>query len=77
MTGRRLAVILWPAFLVAAVLEMLVFAVVDPGQLHGAGGAPLGLSDKAVYSLAFFVFWVVVAGACAMTAWLADTPPAP
>jgi hypothetical protein len=70
---RRLAVILWPAFLVAAVLEMIVFAVVDPAQLHGVGGAPIEFSATTVYSVAFFVFWVVVSGACAMTAWLADT----
>jgi len=74
--SRRLAVILWPAFLVAAVLEMIVFAVVDPGQLRGVDGAPLALSVKAIYSVSFFVFWIVVAGACAMTAWLADTPSA-
>ena len=70
---RRLAVVLWPAFLMAAVLEMLVFALVDPAQLQGIDGTPLGLSAKAVYSLSFFVFWAVVAAACAMTAWLAET----
>jgi len=37
---KRLAMtILWPAFLMAGVLEVLVFAVVDPGELHWFGGA--------------------------------------
>lgn len=49
--------ILWPAFLVAGLLEMVVFAMVDPGEMHGPGGAPLGLSAEAVYSLAFLMFW--------------------
>jgi hypothetical protein len=69
---RRLATILWPAFLMAAVLEMLVFAVVDPGQLHGPSGEPLPLSTKAIYSLSFFMFWAVTAAGCAITAFLAD-----
>lgn len=75
---RRLATVLWPAFLAAAVLEMLVFAVIDPAQLHGPGGAPLGLSPQGVYSIAFFAFWAVSALGCAMTAWLASaTEPEP
>ncbi|MDE2080319.1 MAG: hypothetical protein KGI90_03120 [Burkholderiales bacterium] len=53
----------WSSFLMAAVLEMLVFSVVDPGQLHGFGGAALELGATAVYSLAFFVFWAVIAAA--------------
>jgi hypothetical protein len=68
---RRAATILWPAFLVAAVLEMLVFALVDPAQLHGASGEPLPLSPRAVYSIAFFLFWAAMATACAITAYLA------
>ena len=34
--------ILWPAFLMAGVLEMLVFAVVDPAELHWFGGPAIG-----------------------------------
>ena len=30
----RVSAILWPAFLMAGVIEMLVFAMVDPGDLH-------------------------------------------
>ena len=33
----------WPAFLVAGLLEMLVFAMVDPQDLHPFGYA-MGLS---------------------------------
>jgi hypothetical protein len=66
---RKLPVmtILWPSFLMAGVLEMLVFAMVDPGALHGFGGTPLAWSASAVYTLAFFVFWGVIAAASAMT----------
>ena len=60
----------WPAFLGAAVLEMLVFSVVDPGQLHGFGGAALELGATAVYSLAFFVFWGLIAAVGLLSHWL-------
>jgi hypothetical protein len=33
----RALTVLWPAFMMAGVLEMLVFALVDPQQLHGWG----------------------------------------
>jgi hypothetical protein len=52
-----LAAVIWPAFLVACLLEMLVFAVADPLRLHWPGGGQAGLSPLAVYSLAFFAFW--------------------
>ena len=64
---RNTLVIAWPAFLMAGVLEMLVFSLVDPASLHAFGGAPVALSARAVYSLAFFVFWGVIALAGAIT----------
>jgi hypothetical protein len=63
----------WPSFLMAAVLEILVFSLVDPGQLHWFGGAAVELSATAVYSLAFFVFWCVIAIAGAMSHLLGET----
>lgn len=68
--ARRVAAITWPAFLVAAVLEIAVFAFVDPNSLHTLGGAALELSETAVYSLAFFFFWGATAAACALTVLL-------
>lgn len=69
-TAQRTAAILWPAFLVAAVLELLVFAFVDPASLHGLSGEALALSDTAIYSIAFFVFWGCTSAACALTVLL-------
>jgi hypothetical protein len=59
--GQRAMSVLWAAFLVAAVLEMVVFALVDPESLRWFGGDALDLSPRAVYTLAFFVFWVIAA----------------
>jgi hypothetical protein len=69
--ARRVASIAWPAFLGAGVLEMAVFAFVDPATLSLPGGEALGLSPTAVYSLAFFVFWAAAAAACALALLLA------
>jgi hypothetical protein len=62
--------ILWPAFLAAGVLELLVFAHVDPADVHTLAGAPIELSRQAVYTLSFFGFWAVAAVACAVSGWL-------
>jgi hypothetical protein len=70
MWGKRLMGIAWPAFLVAAVLEMVVFALVDPGDLHWFG-SPLAMSREAVYTLAFFVFWGLTMASSALTTLLA------
>lgn len=63
----RAMMILWPAFLMAGVLEMLVFAVVDPAQLHWFGGEAVDWPASAIYTVAFFVFWGVIATAGALT----------
>lgn len=65
--------VLWPSFLMAGVLEMLVFSVVDPGQLHWFGGAAIESSATTVYSVAFIVFWVVISAAGVMTQLLTET----
>jgi hypothetical protein len=64
---RSLGSVVWPAFLGAAALEILVFAFVDPQHLTLPGGGEFALSPIALYSLSFFAFWAVVAGACVLT----------
>ncbi len=74
--GKILMVVAWPAFLASCILEALVFALIDPLDLTW-GQAQLGWSRQAVYTLAFFVFWSVVAMAASMALLLARTGPAP
>ena len=73
MLQERLMAILWPAFLLAGVLEMLVFAMVDPQALQWLGH-PLEWSRQGVYTASFFVFWAITTAACALTA-LPTLPP--
>jgi hypothetical protein len=69
--------ILWPSFLMAGVLEMLVFAVVDPSELHWFGGPPIELSRQAIYTLSFMIFWLVISLAGALTALLEESRSGP
>lgn len=69
---QRLMWIAWPAFLVAGAMEVVVFALVDPHELHGLDGEPL--SRHAIYSLAFFGFWGATMLSSALTTLLAASP---
>lgn len=68
---HRVLTIVWPAFLVAGVLEMMVFAVVDPADLRWFGGPTIGWSSNAIYTVTFMIFWVAISTAGALTALLA------
>lgn len=69
MAQRSLYVaqILWPAFLFAGVLEMLVFAWVDPALIEIGRWHP---DANTVYSLTFLAFWGLIAAAIAVSHWL-------
>lgn len=73
MLAQRLMRIAWPAFLLAGVIEMLVFALVDPQDLQWFGH-PLALSREGVYTLAFFAFWLLSMASSALTTLLSMSP---
>lgn len=58
--GQQVISVLWSSFLTAGVLEMVVFALVDPADLRWFGGETIDLEPRAVYTLAFLVFWAVI-----------------
>ncbi|WP_269495074.1 hypothetical protein [Castellaniella sp. S9] len=66
---RKLMWILWPSFLVAGATSAIVFALVDPQDVvfldHLQG------SRQLVYSLGFFVFWLMAALSSALTLQMA------
>jgi hypothetical protein len=67
---QRALQILWPAFLAAGVLEIMTFAVIDPGDLRWFGGAPIAWSAQAVYTVTFLIYWAAISTAGAMSALL-------
>ncbi|RGE43694.1 hypothetical protein DZC30_14790 [Comamonas testosteroni] len=72
METQRWMRIAWPAFLAAAIMEMVVFAFVDPLDVHWLG-APLEWSRSAIYTAAFFAFWAVTLLCSLMTRMLAQS----
>eukprot|EP01030_Chromulinospumella_sphaerica_P001121 gene1121-1096_t len=56
-----------------AATPMLVFAMVDPQDLHWFG-QPLALSRQGVYTLTFFVFWAITMATSALTTLLSMSP---
>jgi len=73
MLRERLMWIAWPAFLVAAALEFMVFAVLDPQTLT-LFGEPAGWSREAIYTVTFFIFWLMMMLSGALTTLLAISP---
>lgn len=72
MTNLNVMRVVWPAFLAACLLELVVFALVDPAGLERTD-RPLALSPQGVYTLAFFVFWAISAASGALTMLLLKT----
>lgn len=70
---QRLLWVLWPSFLVAAVAELLVFAIVDPADLR-IFGVPVEAGRMPIYTLGFFFFWALGAAAAALTVFLERSP---
>lgn len=72
MWKRYLMWALWPAFLAAGVLEMLVFAMIDPEDMRWMGQA-IAWPRQAIYSLGFFVMWAVTAVASGLSLLLSQS----
>jgi len=73
MLGRKLMCVAWPAFLAACLLQVVVFAIVDPLDLHWFG-QELVWSRQAVYAGGFFLFWGAALVASTLTALLMRAP---
>ena len=73
MLGKRQMWIAWPAFLMAGLLEILVFSMLDPSNLDWFG-APLEISRQGIYTIAFFVFWSITLTSSALTTLLSLSP---
>jgi hypothetical protein len=66
---HRALQILWPAFLVTGVIEMLLFAAFDPRELRWFGQL-IAWQPVAIYSVVFLVLWLLVATGGALTVLL-------
>jgi hypothetical protein len=65
--ARTAGILLWSAFLAAAIATMLCFAFVDPAALAG-GEPPAWWGPRLhVYAIGFFFFWLVGLIAASLT----------
>jgi hypothetical protein len=71
--AQRILWVLWPSFLVAAVAELIVFAVIDPHDLT-VFGVPVEAGRMSVYAIGFFFFWAMTSAAGALTVFLQRSP---
>jgi hypothetical protein len=61
----------WPAFLASCLLEGLVFALFDPGEIHWPRQLAQ-MTSQGVYTLAFFSFWLITMVCSRLVLWLAQ-----
>jgi len=73
MLAQRLMWIVWPAFLVAGLLEAVVFGMFDPESMHWFGQY-MPLSRQAIYAVSFFVFWALAMLSSSLTILLSLSP---
>ncbi|CAM5199844.1 Transmembrane protein OS=Castellaniella defragrans (strain DSM / CCUG 39792 / 65Phen) OX=1437824 GN=BN940_07371 PE=4 SV=1 [Castellaniella denitrificans] len=65
MHARNLMWILWPSFLMAGAASAVVFALVDPLDVVFLGHLQAG--RLTVYTVGFFIFWIMGALSSALT----------
>lgn len=68
--GHVVMQVLWPGFLVAIIAEGIFFSMIDPRELQVVS-ACLNDSRVAAYTVAFFLFWTLLAGSSGITWFLA------
>lgn len=67
--SQRLAAVLWPSFFWASIASMVLFAFVDPVDLHAISFPDWQFSRTAGYSIGFMMFWAITA-ASSFGTWL-------
>jgi hypothetical protein len=73
MLAQRLMWIAWPAFLVAGLLEAVVFGMFEPESMQWFGHN-MPLSRQGIYTLSFFVFWALAMVSSSLTILLSLSP---
>ena len=65
---QRVIAIFWPSFLTSGVATGTFFTLFDPLDLLQIAGLP-EISRMGVYSIGFFLFWLLTAITCALTCY--------
>lgn len=65
---QKLIQVLWPSFIVAGMVEVIFFTVINPRELY-LFGEPVYLDPLATYSIGFFAFWLICAASSLTTVY--------
>lgn len=65
---QRIIAVLWPSFLTSGVATGLFFTAFDPNDLMMISGQA-EISRMGVYSIGFFLFWLLTAATCGLTCY--------
>ena len=64
---QRVVAVLWPSFLMSGIATGLFFTTFDPVDLTRLTGHDI--SRMGVYSIGFFLFWLLTSTTCALTCY--------
>jgi hypothetical protein len=65
---QRIIAVLWPSFITSGIATGLFFTAFDPFDLLMLIGQP-DISRMGVYSIGFFLFWLLTTVTCALTCY--------
>ena len=65
---QRVSAVLWPSFIAAGIANSFFFTFFEPQALLYAGGYT-EQSNTAVYSIGFFLFWLLTSVSSLMTSY--------
>ena len=78
---QRIALVLWPSFVVGGIGTVCFFSLFDPAALPFSDSllpfdeGRLGEHRMLVYSVGFFIFWMFAAASSWLTSFLQRRPP--
>jgi len=65
---QRIVAVFWPSFLTSGIATGIFFTLFDPLDLIHIAGLP-ETSRMGVYTIGFFLFWLLTACTCALTCY--------
>jgi hypothetical protein len=65
---QRIIAVFWPSFIMSGIATGLFFTAFDPLELVSLTGH-LDISRMGIYSIGFFLFWILTALSCTLTCY--------
>ena len=66
---QRVISVLWPSFLTAGIATIFTFTFFDPQEIVLCMGHDAPINRLGIYSMGFFLFWLLTSSSCALTCY--------